>query len=213
MSATCSYTILTGDKSVAGSIKNWVNYSKFDAGGVLADAQSLIYVKLRVREMRTTDSWNVAAGADYTDVPDGYLQTELMRNITAGEDVEEVDWTKLERMRTWDSATYALDSGDPAYFGVSDEQFNFDVKTTTAWRLRLAFYQRLDPLAAGNPVNFLTEKYSHVLRMACLATAARFSKDDEVFVREQQLCYAEIERINAMDEMTRAGMSYPVTGV
>jgi hypothetical protein len=47
-----NYSTLVADKTVAGSIKRWVNYGQIDSETVLTEAQALIYSMLRAREMR-----------------------------------------------------------------------------------------------------------------------------------------------------------------
>jgi hypothetical protein len=68
-----TYTSLVGDKSTAGSIARWVNYSKLDADQILQEAQSLIYSMLRVREMRAHFNFAVAVGGDRVALPSGFL--------------------------------------------------------------------------------------------------------------------------------------------
>jgi hypothetical protein len=197
-----TFTILTGAKSVDGSIKSWMNYARVDAEGVLLEAETMIAERLRVREMRVSDTLPVSVGDSGIDLPDQFLDPIEVRDVTNDSDIEYRDPSDLERMRSWTAAV--LDSGDPAYYAVFDEQFQFDCKTTTAWTLRTLFYQRPTPLSSSNKTNFLTTRYPHILRMACLATGARFNRDDETFAREQRLLFASIDEANAKDEMARS---------
>jgi len=198
-----TYTILIGDKSEAGSIKSWQNYSKVDAAGVVMDAEAMIATRLRVREMRASETMPIAVGASGTDLPDGFLDPISLRDVTNDCDIEIKGEDELERIRSWTAAV--LDSGDPSYYAIFDERFEFDCKTTTAWTARALFYKTPDALSSSNPRNFLTDRYPQVLRMACLAIAARYSSDDERFAREQRLLFAEIEEINIRDEQSRRG--------
>lgn len=204
-----NFTILTGAKSVAGSIKSWQNYDKLDAESILAEAETMIYERLRVREMRASDSLPVRVGASSLDLPDQFLDPILTWDITNDVEIEPKDEADLERMRSWTAAV--LDSGDPAFYAVYDEAFQFDCTTTTAWRLRTVFYRRPDPLSTSNTSNWLCTRYAHLLRMSCLATGARFAHDDELFAREQRLLYATIDEVNARDEMGRS-TAVPVRG-
>lgn len=197
-----TFTTLTGAKSVDGSIKSWMNYARVDAEGVLLEAETMIAERLRVREMRASDSLPVRVGDSGIDLPDQFLDPIEARDITNDADIEYRDPSDLERMRSWTATV--LDSGDPAFYSIFDEQYQFDCKTTTAWRLRVLFYQRPTPLSSSNKTNFLTIRYPHILRMACLATGARFAHDDEVFAREQRLLFASIDEANARDEMARS---------
>ena len=168
----------------------------------------MIYTRLRVQQMRTSESLSVAVGKSYIDLPDGFIDPIGLRDITNDCDLVLKDEGDLERLRAWTSGV--LDSGDPAYWSVFDDAIQFDCKATTALTARMMFYKQPDALSASNETNFLTRRYPHVLRMACLATAARFSHDDEMFQREQRLALAEIDLINAQDELSRRGQDNPV---
>jgi hypothetical protein len=197
-----SFATLTGAKSVDGSIKSWMNYSRIDAEGILEEAQAMIYGRLRVREMRASDQFTVRVGASSVDEPDGLLDAILFWDITNDVEICSKEDSDLERMRSWTDGV--LDDGDPAYYALYDELINFDCKTTIQWRLRTLFYKQPDYLADSNPTNFLTKRYPHLLRMACLATGARFNDDEARFTREQQLLFAEISNIAVEDEMGRS---------
>lgn len=203
-----TFTTLTGLKTVSGSIKSWMNYGKIDSEGVLLEAETMIYQRLRVREMRSSDTLTVGVGKASVDLPDGFLDPLKLRDITNDCNITLKSEDELEDIRTWTAAV--LDSGDPSYYAIFDEQMQFDCKSTSAWRARALFYKQGDPLSASNESNFLCTRYPHILRMACLATGARFANDDEVFAREQRLLEGKIEELNAMDEMSRRGQDTQV---
>src|SRR4051812_10077877 len=64
-----TYATLTGAKGSAGSIMNWVGYTKLDVDVVVDEAQSLIYQVLRVREMRTMWTFGMAVGQANIPLP------------------------------------------------------------------------------------------------------------------------------------------------
>jgi len=68
-----SYTTLTAAKGNAGSIANWVGYSKLDIATVLDEAQSIIFQSLRVREMRTEYVFNRQVGQSRFALPARFL--------------------------------------------------------------------------------------------------------------------------------------------
>ena len=204
-----TFTVLTGAKTVSGSIKSWQNYSKIDSEGVLLESEAMIFQSLRVREMRASETLTVKVGAAGVDLPDGFLDPLKLRDITNDSDISIKSEEMIEDLRSWTSGV--LDSGDPSCFAIFDEQFQFDCATTTQWRARALFYKKPDVLSTSNERSFLTDRYPHILRMACLATAARFSHDDEMYNREQRLLEAKIQELNAMDEQSRRGQDNPVT--
>lgn len=203
-----TFTTLVGLKTVSGSIKSWMNYGKVDAEGVLLEAETMIYQRLRVREMRSSDTLTVGVGKASVDLPDGFLDPLKLRDITNDCRITLKSEDEIEDIRTWTDAV--LDSGDPAYYAIYDEQIQFDCKTTTAWRARALFYKQPDPLSTSNETAWITTRYPHILRMACLATGARFANDDEVYAREQRLLEGKIEELNIQDEFSRRGQSTEV---
>jgi hypothetical protein len=204
-----SYTTLVAAKSEPGSIRSWMNYAKIDVEGVLEDAQAMIYNRLRVRDMKASDVLPVAVGAGSANLPDDFIEAILVRDITNNFDLDERDEKLLEGLRSYTNGV--LDIGDPAYFADYDDALNFDCKTTTAWKMKLIYYQTPAPLSSSNPKNFLTRKYPQLLRMACLAVAARHNHDAEIFATEQKLLFIEIDELKVNNEM--AGTSYePVRG-
>ena len=205
-----NYTSLIADKSTSGSIKSWVNYSKLDAESVLEDAEALLYQRLRVREMRASENIPVAIGDDSEALPAGFLDPIITRDITNGFNLLHRSEEELENMRSWLSGS--LVSGDPSYFAIFDEAFNFDVKTTTAFTIRCVFYKTPTNLGASNTTNFMTSRYPHVLRAACLASAARYMNEDTAYAREERKLFALIDEINIADEFSRHGQTTPVMG-
>jgi hypothetical protein len=68
-----TYTSLIAAKGTAGSIANWVNYTKLDVSTILDEAQALIYSQLRTREMRSQRLFALTAGASKISLPTGFL--------------------------------------------------------------------------------------------------------------------------------------------
>lgn len=193
-----SYTTLTGDKSVAGSIKSWVNYTRLDVETVLEEAQTTIYQTLRVREMKATATLSVTSGVDLMAHPVDLMAPVKLRNVTDDTELKALIWDELEERRTWTNGS--LDSGDPCYFSISDEAFQFDCKTSSAFTLRLAYYKTPELLSGSNETNFLTRRYPHVLRAACLAHAAIHFKDNAMYAQEMQRLSALVLGVNTQDD-------------
>lgn len=200
---TMTFSILTGSKTTTGSVKSWQNYGKIDSEGVLGDAEAMIYQTLRVQQMRASENLTVGAGRSSIDLPDGFLDPLRFRNITDDCDLTLVSEDELERRRAWTSGV--LDTSDPAYWGIYDEAIQFDCKATTAFTGRMLYFKQPDALSTSNEQNWVTRRYPHLLRMACLAVAARFSHDDDMYQREERLFMATAEQINAQDELARRG--------
>lgn len=68
-----TWTSLVGPKGSAGSIMNWVSYSKLDVETIVDEAQSLLYGLLRVREMRTEWVFGIPVGNSQIPLPSRFL--------------------------------------------------------------------------------------------------------------------------------------------
>ncbi|KQZ49710.1 hypothetical protein ASD54_12285 [Rhizobium sp. Root149] len=193
-----SYTTLTGDKTVAGSIKSWVNYTRLDVDTILEEAQTTIYQTLRVREMKATQTLSVTSGVDFIAHPADLMAPVKLRNVTDDTELKALIWDELEERRTWTNGT--LDTGDPCFFSISDEAFQFDCKTSSAFTLRLAYYKTPELLSGTNETNFLTIRYPQLLRAACLAHAAMQYHDDSAYGLHMQRLSALVLGVNTQDD-------------
>jgi hypothetical protein len=70
-----TYTNLVATKGTAGSIANWVHYSKVEPvlPTILEEAQALIYQLLRTREMQKVFSFKMAVGNSSVPLPSRWL--------------------------------------------------------------------------------------------------------------------------------------------
>lgn len=289
-----SYTSLTGAKNSAGSLMNWVNYSRLDTATVLDEAQSLLYQILRVREMRTEWTFGMAVGQanqplparfldpigkifDITNVTDyGHvIESEILRNrsydtslsgsfgsspftttsgsshvsaaltahgftqdstitiagasavnsITMNGSFPVITITDASNLivDTGDtlasasgagggaSATYTgnkLVSGSPSRWSVWDEEVKFDVAVDTAAVMKLLYYRRPILLSAANLTNFLTDRYPKLLRVACMAAAADFMKDDVEYKKNIEALNNLVGATAAENDMIYRGSTF-----
>lgn len=206
-----TYGNLTGDKTVPGSIKSWVNYAKVDAENVLMDAQTTLYQTLRVREMKSTVTLSITAGQDNWAVPDGFMTFSKFLDVTNGCEIEHKSWDDLEWLRDWNNGD--LVAGDPTYCSFYNEKIEFDVKTARAITGRLSFYKMPALLSSTNPSNFLCTRYPHLLRTACLAMAAVHFKDNVTYAQEIQRMSALVVGVNAQNDLDdHAGQDIQMIG-
>lgn len=70
---TMTYNTLVAPKGAAGSIANWVSYTKLDTATIVDEAQSLIYQILRVREMRQQWAFSMEVGEARVALPPRFL--------------------------------------------------------------------------------------------------------------------------------------------
>ena len=194
-----SYTTLTGAKTSEGSLKYWINYSKLDVDAALEDAQALINQTLRVREMQAAATVSITSGSETAALPDRYLASLSMRDITNNADLEHKEWSDLENLRDYSSG--AISTGKPCYYSVFGELFQFDTKADTAITARLMFYQSPVLLSEANPTNFLTTRYPHLLRAACLAAGYDQMRNTEAYTIAMTRMAAVIAGINTQAEI------------
>jgi hypothetical protein len=202
--AFTTYTTLVAAKSVAGSIKRQVNYDKIDADVVLENAQTLIYSTLRVREMRALGTLAMSVGDSTKALPSGYLDP-----IGALRDTKNYWYTQRSEDRLLAARMYdpngVLQSGQPTFWSVFDELVQFDLKFAEARTLLLPYYKQPDPLSGGNPTNWLTNRYPHLLRQACTVQAHAFMKNWAGYNTELPLLAPLIEKANAEADLSYRG--------
>jgi hypothetical protein len=99
-----------------------------------------------------------------------------------------------------------LTLGTPIYFGIWNERVNFDSAVFQTCVGRLQYYQSLPLLSSTNQTNFLTTRYPNLMRVACMAAAADFMKDDIEYQKQFGRLQAMIEKIADENDMQYRGM-------
>jgi len=109
-----TYTSLLAPKGTAGSILNWVGYSKIDNVTALEETQSLLVSLLRVREMRTEWVFGMSPGSCRVSLPLRFLDPigkawDITNSIKLGQKIE----TEVEGARAYDSSLSGSFGNDP----------------------------------------------------------------------------------------------------
>lgn len=103
------YTTLIAAKGTAGSLANWVNYTKLDTATILDEAQALIYTQLRAREMRTQRIYDLASGAAHIALPSDFLDPiGDIRLATLNYSAKQKDPSFIRLARTYDTNSGSL---------------------------------------------------------------------------------------------------------
>lgn len=199
------YAQLVAPSGTPGSIRNWVNNSLVDPVVVLELAQSEIYSRLRVRELRKSASFTVAAGAMRAPTPANYLDPISLKTMWG--DVLLIDEDALLEERGIDPSEIA--DGTPSNYAVFDEAFQFDCMMQQDTAFALLYYGAPDMLSVSNPSNFLTRRYPHLLIPACRFHAETFAKNWEARDRALQDLEKAIALVEQHDDLTYRGMSPP----
>lgn len=197
-----TYTTLTAGKATAGSIQNWVNRSDLPMTEILAEAEALIYTKLRVREMMLRDDFAVLAGESAASVPSDFLDPVSLTPYGWAEGLDYQNESIFQQNMDEDGVVL---EGTPIAFTVIGSQIVFDVKLSEAFGGKLLYYKLPASLSAGNPTNFLTSRYPTLLRRACLVYAYEHMKDENRSNDYLKKVMMDAEEISRQDELFRRG--------
>lgn len=191
-----SYTILTGAKTVDGSIKQWVNDTLVPSATILSEAQEWIYRRLRVREMLTATTGTLATAADTIALPTGYVATKLLMFTEQHKaELRARDPKDVTLAFEWDNASRVREK--PRWFYADGSNLQLDAPADQSYPWRHLYYRALDDLSSGSPTNFLTTKAQRLLRCACVALAVEWKvKGTEEKAYWMNLAMTEIAELN-----------------
>ncbi len=211
------YSTLTSGKSVAGSIRNWINRDTTDPDTVLTDAQSLIFTKLRHWRMKSEAVGTMTASATAVALPSDFLDVRNRRALR-------ITGIQAARLRQGDEESvqscWQYDGsgnrtvGQPAWYYFNGTNVVLDAACDQAYPYLFNYYARPAALSTASTTNFLTNEYSRFLRTACMLIAAEFEK--EVGQGEygrtywQQQFDKQLEEIQTASNMVEASTEIPV---
>lgn len=98
----------------------------------------------------------------------------------------------------------SLTSGIPCFVAIFDERYQFDCFVSETRYLGHVFYQTPAILSAQNATNFLTKRYPQILRVACMARAAAFMKDNDEWQARETEALAMCQAANAESDLGKA---------
>lgn len=197
-----NYTTLIADKDTAGSIKSWVNHSLLDVVQIVEEAEALIAQTLRAQEMTDVATFSMVDGDSTKALPTGFLDPIHLRDITNEITLKNRDVAGIEDRRRYDAGVLA--DGTPRNFAVYGNLFQFDCEYDAAATLRLVYFKKWTALASAT-TNFLTDRYPHLLRVACTAKAWEFRGNDAMETKELTKLAAIIAKTNAEQDLLLRG--------
>lgn len=204
------YDSLIAPKGTKGSIANWVNYSDalLPLEDILEDAQALIYDMVRLRPMYETRDIAVAAGEISIAPPDDLM--DLVKIFDQNQaPLYPLDQVSLEGRR-FKQSDGTWQSGQPCAYSIFGEAVQFDVALDEAITFRMAGAFKPAYLSDTNKTNWLTQKYPHILRPACLAMVADFLNDDAKYQRYMTRLGGLLKTAQQSDDMAIMGMQVDV---
>ena len=96
--------------------------------------------------------------------------------------------------------------GTPLYWAIWDEAIHFDQAFNQASMCELMYFKSLPLLSVTNQTNFLTSRYPHLIRPACLVRAAAFQRDEASYQRELSALTALTTAVSVENDMFYRGM-------
>lgn len=201
-----TYTTLSAAKTSGGSIRRWLNYSELDVDHIIDEAQTVICQSLRVREMRAVFS-DLSMGTDDSSValPSGFLDPIGLKDITNNIDLDLVPELEIVRQRQYSAGT--LSSGTPTRFAIFNEAFQFDCKYSGAATITLVGFKKPTFISSSVATNFLTDRYPHLMRVACIAQAADFMNNNERADKYLDRLMKMIQQTNAESDLSYRGVA------
>lgn len=205
-----NYTTLTGAKSTAGSIKDWINYASLPSADILTEAEAWIYSRIRTREMRSEVEVTISSGASTASLPAGFIDPISFQLYEDGYPLPYLDEGSLESLRYRDSAG-AISSGRPGNWAIYNELLQFDYLADAEYKGRMVYYKTPDALAASsNETNFLTDRYPTLLRRVCMAFAYEFRKNTKQYQSYISLAEHDVFEVNKEADLNRSGAYYDI---
>lgn len=142
----------------------------------MAEAEALIYERLRVREMMgIDDDFTFLINTSDTALPADFLDPLSFRPYTW---VDPLPYVHEDSLYAYRDANGELQSGTPCRWTIMGVRAYVDVSCLAAFPGVLSYYARPAALAATtNETNFLTVRYPSLLRYACMVKAYEHMKD------------------------------------
>lgn len=216
MSATMTYTILTGTRGVAGAIKDKVNHAGVPSAEVVAKAELWIYQRLRVRDMLEAGTGTLTASATAYALSTftGYrapYRLSLTGNIAgvAASKPAHKTLNDVKDARAWDSNGTRV-TGRPSMWATNQTQIVLDAMTDRAYAFEFDYYADKPALGTATETNFLTERYPNLLNAACLFQAHEWRRDAEQSRYWRLVAESEIAEANRDSDEEIAGVELAV---
>lgn len=101
-----------------------------------------------------------------------------------------------------------LISSSPSRWTIWDEKVKFDTAFDTQTTFKQLYYRSPALLSSSNQSNWLTNRYPLLMRIACMAAAANFMKDDTEYQKQVSALNNLVGTIAAENDMGYRGMEF-----
>ncbi len=171
------FTTLVANKSIAGSICNWINRDTTDGRTILTEAQAYIYTRLKHWRMKAEVEDFLVYGQPWIDVPDDFIDVREFR-LTGNYNtrLKRGDERSIQVHYNYDvDGRRVLET--PGWYYIGGPGLAFDAVPDYEYPYLLTYYQVPEDLSADNPTNWVTRFYPRLLRSACMLLAVEFEKE------------------------------------
>lgn len=207
-----NYEELVADKTTLNSIRGWTNWSVAPAESILAEAEAVIYAKLRSSEMEALDAGTIAEGDTSLELPVDFISAKSFRRV--GESAGEI--TVLDRQHF--EERLALDT-DGSYFAASPTECTIYGTPATAYfntaadadvSYRLLYFAQPAPLSVSNQTNWLTSRYPLVIRATCLWLGFLFKKELQLAQVWASIAAGLMDAVNGNGDLAQAIVNFEI---
>lgn len=181
------WSVLTSASTTAGSIANWMSKASISSGAngvadiILQEAQSWIYRRLRHWRMLTIPTpLTLTQGVDAIPISGfaGFLEPSDLFYVNGG-----VYWlTQKTPEQVYMSWAFNQNGTrvqqPPVIYSFNNTYIQLDSQPDQNYPGYITYYQQLADLSATNPTNFLTDTYPRLIRLASMAGACEWAKDN-----------------------------------
>lgn len=195
------YTTLVGDKTLDGSIKNWVNRGDIPVTTIVVEAEAWIHERLRAREMLSSTTLQVTAGLSTVALPDDFLDPEQWVPYGAVVELPYVDPVAIAKST---NSAGVVQSGTPSRWTIIGTSAHVDVAASNNFGGFLTYFAKPGALVdAVGGTNFLTTRYPTLVRLTCMAFAFQHMKDAERSTQYFELALKFVLEANATNDLAK----------
>ena len=215
------YVALTGTKTTAGSIQQWLNHDGVPSATLLEEAEAWIYQRLRIRQMITSVAGTLTTSVGSFATPARYKQPVFFHFTATSTTAKSIPVKKtLEYVLS--NFQYDGDgnqtTGRPQVWAADAANIVFEKLSDKDYPYTLYYYQALPPLstntAAGGvslTTNALTADYPKLVRATCMMLGYEFLKDEREKLYWMKVAEGEVDQADIDSDTELSGVDIAVS--
>jgi hypothetical protein len=168
---------LVSNKTVPGSICNWINRDTTPATEILTEAQAHIYTRLRHWRMKTELEDAMVYGQEFVTIPVNFIDVREFRIVGPyANRIRRGDERSVQSRYNYDaSGSRVLEA--PGWYYIAAEGLMLDTVPDQEYPFLLTYFGAPEDLSEDNTTNWLTRFYPRLLRSACMLLACEYEKE------------------------------------